>query len=285
MTKTKTQALPNHPEVAQPRHTSKVRGVPIHQMRVPPVHITQRPFRKAHGDRLAANLDLELLGLPVINYRDGIYWVVEGQHRVYALRQRGFDGDMLDCQVYNNLSDEEMANRFLGGADTLPCNPYDKFFISITGKHVRECEVQQCVEDLGLKVSKGKSETSLGCVSTLCRIYDRFGLSVLRHVLQALKLAFPGDKNAFESALVDGLALVYGRYSSSVRDDEMSVRLMTIHGGPRGLLRRAENQRERTGGQKPQCVAAVIVEVYNKGVGSKSKVRLPSWWKEISSNA
>ena len=57
------------------RKPSKVYDVPIGKMRVPPALVTQREFRKAHGDRIAADLDLNKIGLPVLNHRDGMFWV------------------------------------------------------------------------------------------------------------------------------------------------------------------------------------------------------------------
>ena len=38
--------------------------------------------------------------------------------------------------------------------------------------------------------------------------------------------------------------------------------------------------RVRTGNQKKQCVAAAVVDIYNKGLGPRAKDRLPSWWQE-----
>ena len=59
-------------------------------MRVPKAGTAQRPFNKAHGDTLAAHLDLEKVGYPVINLANGVPWILDGQHRIYALRQNGF---------------------------------------------------------------------------------------------------------------------------------------------------------------------------------------------------
>src|ERR1051325_3976125 len=96
------------------RKPSKIRPVPLGMMRIPPALVCQREFRKAHGDRIAKELDLNKLGYPIINHRDGIYWVVDGQHRIYALKENDFsDKDVLDCEVYEDLSDAEMAEIFL----------------------------------------------------------------------------------------------------------------------------------------------------------------------------
>src|SRR3990167_2099442 len=91
------------------RRPSKIRPVPLGVMRIPPALVTQREFRQAHGDRIAAELDLNKLGYPIINHRDGIYWVLDGQHRIYALKQNGFEKDQLDCEVYEDLTDAERA--------------------------------------------------------------------------------------------------------------------------------------------------------------------------------
>ncbi len=53
----------------------KIHPVPIAKMRVAPVHVTQRPFRPAWGKSLAKGLDLHKLGYPVVNHRDGIFWM------------------------------------------------------------------------------------------------------------------------------------------------------------------------------------------------------------------
>src|ERR1051326_1826652 len=96
------------------RKPSKIRPVPITQMRIPTPLVPPREFRKTDGYRTAADLDLNKIGYPVINHRDGIYWVLDGQHRIHALKQNGFEKDSLDCEVYEDLSDADMADIFLG---------------------------------------------------------------------------------------------------------------------------------------------------------------------------
>lgn len=55
--------------------------------------------------------------------------------------------------------------------------------------------------------------------------------------------------------------------------------MITARAGSISLDVAAERlQRQRTGNRKAQCIAATVVDIYNKGV-ERSK-RLPSWWKE-----
>jgi hypothetical protein len=259
---------------------SKIRPVPIAEMRVPPALVTQRPFIPAHADYLSANLELEKLGFPVINHRDGIYWILDGQHRVHALRENGFGEETLDCEVYEGLTDAEMANVFLGRDARKSVNPYAKFHIAVTANYDVECSVLRTVESNGLKIGKTREQGNIGCVSALRSVHEKHGAVVLGQSLRAIRDAFGSDAAAFDAQVIKGIALVFNRYNGKTNEKVMVDQLSRVQLGARGLLRRAEALRVRTGNDKPTCVAATVVDVYNKGAQTKGK--LPSWWKDAS---
>ena len=262
------------------RKPSKVYDVPIGKMRVPPALVTQREFRKAHGDRIAADLDLNKIGLPVLNHRDGMFWVLDGQHRLYALKQFGFgDKDALTCEVYEDLTDSEMAEIFLGRDARRAISQYDKFHVSCTAGRQRENDIRRVVEANGLKIGRHKEENTIGAIGALGKVYDRCGDVVVGQVVRAIKQAFAGDPSAFAPELIEGVGLVFNRYNGKTNEKELAARLAATPHGVRGLLRRVESQRERTGNQKSQCVAATVVDIYNKPLGPRSSERLPDWWK------
>lgn len=249
-------------------------------MRIPPALVVQRVFRKAHGDALAADLDLNKLGYPIINHRAGVYWVLDGQHRVYALKANGFEQDNLDCEVYEDLTDQEMADIFLGRDARRAVNPFEKFHVACTAGWPRENDIRRTVEAQGLKISKRQEENCVGAVAALGKVYDRAGDVVLGQVLRTIKGAYSGDAKAFDQEIIEGLGLVFNRYNGRTNEKDLAARLSAAQHGVRGLLRRAASQRERTGNQKAQCVAATVVEIYNRGAGPRAAVRLPSWWKD-----
>lgn len=261
------------------RKPSKIYLVPIAKMRVPAALITQREFRKAHGDRIAADLDLNKLGYPVMNHRDGNFWVLDGQHRIYALKQNGFETYELPCEVYENLSDAEMADIFLGRGDSKAISPYDKFHVACTAGYKRETDIRRTIEAQGLKVGRTSEENTIGAISACGKVYDRAGCVVLGQTLRALKAAFSGDQSAFDGSLIEGVGLVFTRYNGQTNEKDLSSRLAATTSGVRGIMRRAEDLRERTANQKSHCVAATIVDIYNKGVGPRAAARLPAWWK------
>ncbi len=261
------------------RKPSKIRSVAIALMRIPPALVCQREFRQAHGDKIAANLDLNKIGYPIINHRDGNYWVVDGQHRIYALRENGFEKDNLDCEVYDGLTDAEMADIFLGRDARKPVPLFDKFHVACTAGRRRENDIRRIIETNGQKITRSPDE-GVSAVSALGNVYDRSGDVVLGQVVRAINISFGGDSRAFDASVVEGLGLVFNRYNGKTNEKQLGARLSELRQGARELLRKAEAIRVRTGNQKKQCVAAAVVDIYNKGLGPRDSHRLPSWWKE-----
>lgn len=262
------------------RKPSKIRPVLISLMRVPPALITQRQFRKAHGDRISAELDLDKLGYPIMNHRDGIYWVLDGQHRIYALVENDFKEYEIPCEVYDGLTDAEMADIFLGRDERRAISPFDKFHVACTAGRRRESDVRRTVEANGWKIGRGREEGCIGATGALCNVYDRSGDVVLGQVVRTIKNAYGGDPRAADGSIIEGLGLVFNRYNGRTNEKDLAHRLSDTPHGVRGLLRRADSLREKTGNQKAQCVAAAVVDIYNRGTGPRAANRLPSWWKE-----
>jgi hypothetical protein len=261
--------------------TSKVYKVAIKTMRVPTAGICQREFKPAWGAYLAANLRIEELGIPVVNKRDGHFWIIDGQHRVHALKENGFtkDDDQLDCEVYEGLTDEEAAAVFDGRNTSKPVAPLDRFLVRCTRGNDRENDIRRVVESNGLAIGRDKTDGKITCVGALGKAYDLAGPVCLGQTLRTLNRAFGGDAHAFDGQLLVGLAMDFNRYNGRTKEPEMVKALSEFPHGVRGILRKAEAQRQKTGNQKTQCIAATIVEIYNKRVNGAAK--LPSWWKEV----
>lgn len=266
------------------RRTSKIRPVLIDLMVVPPAFVTQRPFIPSRGHQIADELDLNKLGFPIINQRDGKYFIVDGQHRIFAMRQNGFDGYELPCEVYEDLTDEEMAETFLGRDDRTPIAQFVKFHIACTAGHLRENAIRRVVEAHGLKIKNRREENCVGAVSVLCRIYDTSPSKdvAVGWVVRVAKHAFSGDPLGFESHLLDALGAINNRYNgvpnSKLIEKDLIARLALLHGGARKLLQMSETLRDRTGQGKTSCLASVIIDIFNKHCVGRA--RIAPWFKE-----
>lgn len=251
---------------------ARLRWVPLDQMKVNP--LAQRELNPARVDRLAADFDLEQLGNPTLSHRDGSFWIIDGQHRIEALRALGFDGEKLHCWVYEGLSEQDEAERFLKLNDVLAVAALPKFRAAITAGRPIESDIDRVVRGAGLVVSKDAIPGAIGAVGTLTRIYKRSDAKTLGRTLRIVRDAY-GDPG-LDAPVLDGIGLLCQRYNGDLDDEAAVLKLAAAHGGVNALLGKAEVLRRQTGNAKGHCVAAAAVEIINAGKGGK---KLPSWWK------
>lgn len=233
----------------------------------------QREFRPHRAEKLAATFSLEAMGFIVVSQHSDVFWVIDGQHRVYALRLIGFaDDDVLQCEVYENLSLEEEAELFLTRNDSLTVAALDRFRTAVTAGRRAETEVDACVRAQGLVIGRRGSITA---VSALMDAYKRTGVIGLGKTLRIIRDAY--GETGFEGAVIQGTALTIQRYNGRIDEDQMIKALANAAGGLNGLLTQAAKTREALGQSRAQCIAATEVALYNRGNQTK---RVPGWWKD-----
>lgn len=247
--------------------------VPLGLTRTPTM--AQRELKPGRVDHIAANMDLEQIGTPTVNKRDGLYYIIDGQHRVEAYKQwlgEGWEDQQLHCWCYTDLSEEEEAERFLKLNDTLTVQAFDKFRIGFNANRPEETEISAIVMKCGLTISQSKAEGAIGAVGTLRRVYRRDGGAVLGRALGVIRDAYgsPG----LEAPVIDGIGLLCARYSGQLDVETAVTRLSSAAGGLAGLMNRAYFNKNQTGEPLTQCVAAAAVDIINRGKGGK---KLPAW--------
>lgn len=259
---------PNPSHVAR---EARLRWVPIEKIEYPAIAQRDR-INRAFVDRLAANFDLEQLGTPTVNERGGHFWCMDGMHRIEGMKLIGWGDQQVQCWTYTDLTDEQMAERFLKLNDTLTVNAFDKFRVGINAGRVVETDIDRIVRSQDLTV--GRTDDSVSAVGTLYKIYQRGGPRVLQKTLAFIRDTYgmPG----FDAPVLDGISLFIQRYDGILNYEVAAQKLGAMHGSVNGLLGKAEVLRKQTGNQKGHCVAAAAVDVINAGRGGN---KLPSWFR------
>lgn len=257
---------------------ARLEWVPITDMRVSP--LAQRDLNQARVDRLAADFDLEQLGTPTVNLREGHWYIIDGQHRVEALKVIGYEDQSVECWAYKGLTDTEEAEKFLKLNDTLAVAAFPKFKVAVQAGRELECSIDRIVRSVGLRVSMDRSQGAIHAVHTLRRVYVRGGAPCLAKTLAIVRDAY-GDPG-LEAMVIDGIGLLCHRYNGELNEERAVLALASASGGVNGLLGKAETLRKQTGNAKAHCVAAAAVELINRGKGGR---KLPSWWRTDTSGS
>jgi hypothetical protein len=253
-----------------------VQYVRVGTMSVPP-H-AQREIKQYKVDDILANFDLDVFGLPVVSFRRGIHYVLDGQHRIEAFK--AFFGEewpdlQIECRVYEGLSEKQEAEMFLRLNNSLTVSTFDKFRIGVNAGRDVESSIKKILDKEGLRVSRDKIPGAIGAVGTLRKVYTRSNAATFTKSLRIIRDAF-GDAG-FEALIIDGLGHLCQRYDGLLEENLAVKQLSNVHGGVKGLLNRAETLHKQTGSAKSHCVAAASVEIINRGARGKQK--LASWWK------
>lgn len=256
---------------------AQLRWIPLDLIRVSSAG--QRDLNPARVDRILSNLDLEQIGTPTVNQRGECFYVIDGQHRIAALRQFFADDPdvKIQCWTYFNLNEDDEAEKFLKLNDTLTVSAFAKFRVGVTAGRPDETDIDRIVRANGCVVTQDHLPGAISAVGTLRTIYGRMGGDILGHTIRVIRDAY-GDPG-FEAAVIHGIALVIDRYGTEVDDLRLVTRLGKANGGAKGLLQRGERYRLQTGNLRAHCVAAAAVDTYNAGRGGK---KLPAWWKDAA---
>jgi len=258
----------------------RVQEVPLGKTTTSPK--LQRELKQHRVNELLANFDLDDFGIPVVSWREGRYFIIDGQHRIEALKQWlgvGWEIQKVECRVYQGLSEAEEADMFDRLNNVLIVAAYDKFRIRVEAGRETETAIAKVLKQENLVISRDEVPGAVSAVGTLVRVYERSDADVLAKTLRIIRDAF-GDAG-FRSGVIDGLGHLCQRYNGALDEKAAVERLSLTRGGVNGLLNKATVLHKQTGNSRAQCVAAAAVDIINAHRVSGTK-RLPSWWKAVS---
>lgn len=110
------------------------------------------------------------LGAIVVGHRDGVYWVVDGQHRVVAAKRRS-DVRELPCVIFETEGVREEAQGFIAlNTGRKPVTAIAKHRAYVMSGDEVSVFVQACFDELGLEIKNvAKSADDIKCVAWCLR--------------------------------------------------------------------------------------------------------------------
>lgn len=246
-------------------------------------HTYQRPLDEDRIAEMVTDFNPELLGVIDVSDRgDGTFAIVEGQHRWAAAREAhpDRDGVHLVCLVHTGLTSIDEAHLFHQiDVRRRALSGWDRWKARRGAGDPVVAEIEAVVTSHGLLVDPAPRDGSIAATRALETVYELGGRQLLSNTILVLTRAYRISRDAYDGALVHGLALVLHHYDLV---DELNIdRLVTALEGiaPRQIKARAATLRETHRGVLPRLLAAVVVNQYNQAPGRRIQPlleRLPS---------
>jgi hypothetical protein len=135
----------------------------------------QRPFSERRATKIAQEFDPDYVGVIHVSQRlDGRFYIVDGQHRVGAMRILGWVDQRVECKLYHGLTVAEEAKLFGKLNDFVRVARFDAFMARITARDPDAVAIDEIIRGCGLrwhKVAPQDSENCINCVGALESVY------------------------------------------------------------------------------------------------------------------
>lgn len=256
-----------------PHYATRMEWMPVDQLIVDPRF--QRALNAGRAERMAAEFDPDALGKPLVAVlKDGQPYIIDGQHRIYAVKLALGANQMIECEVIRGVSPAEAARLFLLRNKGFTTSALDNYLAGLTAGEAEVVAIAGILAEFKLKVTRNGM---VRCASALRKVYRGFRPDgahplVLRRTIAALQEAWGDTPDTYHGLLVEGLGLFVVRYHDGI---DFTVLARKLSGVP--PLRLLGDSRENTrvlGGSVPRGVARVVLNLYNVG---RTKNRLREW--------
>ncbi len=240
-----------------------VRGIPTSKL------TSGLPYQRQINDSVVAALvrcwDDRLLDPLTVSFRDGRFFVVDGQHRIAALRRMNDGRDVIvPCKVYCGLTYEQEAELFykidkskrnLSLAQSLNA-------LVESGTDPDIAVVKQALEANGFVWAIGKSNgrtDEITSARTVINAYHLLGKSEFSHMLALMRRIWHGNPRSLTSFIIGGMALFLKTYGHEIDDHAFVKRMSAIE--PEEIIQRGKT--DFSTGSNPLRFARVILDKYN----------------------
>lgn len=183
----------------------------------------------------------------------------------------GWGDQQVQCEAFEGLTIGQEAELFLARNDRIAVRTFDKFRVAVTAGDEGACDIDRIVRAQGLAISDQEKDGHICAVSALERVYNGGGISAkegpaaLARALKTVQRAWGRQPSTFNGKILEGLGMVQLRYNGKLEQDTLADKLAPFPGGAPGVLGRAKALQDMRGRSITNCVAAVIVDVYNRG--------------------
>lgn len=224
----------------------------------------QRALDSKRVTKMAQRWNPNIINPPKVSFRDGKYWVFDGQHTIALWRQihKGAD-KQIECRVFYGMTwlDESELFCLQNGIDKDPTTN-DKLRAAFNAGNPDVVDMVNLAKRSGISVDfDGKTSANWRCIasSALFKAYKSLDRPDFINMLDAITKAWGGDPDSLTSFMITGMSQFYKTYSDKFKQDRLVDSLQKI--SPAYIIREARG----TYSQSRNKYFMAILQAYNKG--------------------
>lgn len=239
----------------------------------------QRPVRQQVVNRLVKYWNSKFLTPVVVSYRDGKYYVVDGQHRIAAMRKMNGGKDVIvPCLVYTGLTYAQEAEMYYKldkskGHLQLACDVKARLE---SGADAEMLNIDQRITDAGFTWALDKptgAAYEIQPTRAVISAYRKLGGPAFSRMLELLAGAWHGSQSSLKTGMIAGMALFLKTYETEIDDYTFVARLSQVD--PFDIAQQAKA--DFTTDRRNLRYARVLRKKYNTHPGRK---KLPYRFKD-----
>lgn len=223
----------------------------------------QRELKTWKVNKIVKEFNPLLVNPIKVSYRNGKYYIFDGQHTREALRVIHGGECMVRCVVYFGLTELDEANLFIEqtGCST-KVTASDKMRVRFNYGGEVESDMVRAAEMAGVRVdfTGGEAINKCTAVKTLMDCYKQIDRAPFIDMMRTIRAAWDGVPGSFSKEVLKGMTCFYQVYYNEFKPKDLisslqRVRPVTIAREGRGAI----------GSTKGTSYARFILNLYNSG--------------------
>ena len=236
------------------------------------------PYQRVVDERkvnaLVSKWDNLLMEPVVVSYRDGKYYLIDGQHRVAALRRIYKDADtIVPCIVHTGLTyadEAELFYRLDEGREKLSSAERIHALLQ-SGANAELNDIDKRINEQGFHWATDKSaygDDKIKATRAVIEAYRMLGPEGFSRMLKLLRETWHGASDSLCAVMLSGMALLLKTYRAELNDKTFASRMSGLD--PAALVRKAKG--DFSTNRNALRGARVLMVQYNKCVRKNGKL-------------
>lgn len=262
--------------------------IPVNKLKS--TNMAQRVFKKPHVEEIIDNFDKNQLQPIVVSFRDGIYYIVDGDHRTAAVRVKFGNDYLMECKVVNGLTEKQEADLFVKlNENRIPLTASEdargKFYAG--EQQILDlyniCKKNHCIFDIKVQENSNDDDIEdksdwrkVKCIKAMERTYEGLGYNYddMFRIIKLLNTTWADDKDTFQEPMIKMMAVLIKTYGDEMVDKTFISRLSASPDHTPSKLIYAGREDRFTKAKLEKRMARIAVYQYNTAKGRTKKLEI-----------